>query len=233
MKLSLAWAKATIPKGSNKVDVLYPDGDTDDIIRTIFYADERSAKFTENFSEALARLSKYEVARELWLFIKNNVQYVEDQFGEQHIKSPGQLVTDGKGDCKSFSVFIGSVLQNLGIPYKYRFTAYSGNADGKKKRVTHVYVVVPNGKEEIIIDAVYNRFNSEKRYTYKKDIMAKIAYVEGYGKRGIGCHQTDGVGQVIAVNNTEVKDILKGFFAGSVLTGMALFLSGRERVYSN
>ncbi len=226
MNLSLEWAKETIPEGNSIVKVLYPDGDTDDIIRAILYADERSAKFTEIFSKAMEGKRPYEVARAIWVFIKSNVQYVEDEFGTQDVKSPAQLLTDSKGDCKSFAVFTGSVLQNLGIPYQYRFTSYSGVRDGKPKRVTHVYVVIPG--EDIIIDAVYHRFNAQKKYTYKKDIMARIAYVEGFRKRDsrIGCDQ---VGQL----SNEMKDVAKGFFATAVMVGVSLLFKGQKKVLSN
>lgn len=235
--LTKDWARQSISEGRSNVTWLYPDGSTKDIISAIGYADERSAPFTERFSEALKGMSKFDAARNIWYFLKNNIRYVEDSDsygkGFQFVKSPAQLVTDGTGDCKSLSVFTGSVLQNLGIPYQYKFTAYHDPADPDNRNVKHVYVIVPDGKRNIIIDAVYNRFNAEKLPIKVQTVltptryMARIAYIEGIeGKKakiGCGCNNNS-VGKVSA----GVKDALTHFAVSALFIGGALIGSNKS-----
>ncbi len=91
--------------------------------------------------------------------MKDNIRYVEDSVHFQDIRLPNRLIKDGKGDCKSFAMFTASILENLGIPYKFVYTSYTDN-----RVPQHVYVQTDNG---IIIDAVWRQFNDEKPYTYK------------------------------------------------------------------
>ena len=56
-------------------------------------------------------------------------------------------------------MFTGSILDCLGIPYKFAYTSYTDS-----KTPQHVYVQTDDG---VIIDAVWDKFNDEKIYTYK------------------------------------------------------------------
>ena len=176
-------ASSTIPRGNSRVENKYPNGDTTDIIRVILYADQRSSPYTKEFSKHLKGKTILETCRNIWASAKaSGIVYVEDGFTEQNIKSPAQLLTDKKGDCKSFTIWNQSLLQNLGIKYLTRFTGYNGST-----KATHVYTIVPIQKgvdQIIIIDSVWPSFNSEKRpISYLKDIpMTQINYVSGIGK---------------------------------------------------
>lgn len=161
-----AVADSTLPKANSYKRVLFPDGDTGDIISAIMYADARSAPFTKEFARRIKGPTVFDTCSNLWKFVKENIKYQEDGFTYQRAKSPAQLWQDGVGDCKSFSIFIASCLKNLGIPYKYRFVSFSPLS----KRVTHVYVVVPDADGEIICDAVWHWFNKQKSFYHKKDI---------------------------------------------------------------
>ena len=84
------------------------------------------------------------------------------------------------GDCKSYSLFTSAVLNNLGIPNHFVYASYDGS-----KTPSHIYVETNNG---CIVDAVWGRFNSEKKPTYKfkKPTDMNINYISGIGARPIG-----------------------------------------------
>jgi hypothetical protein len=100
-----------------------------------------------------------ETCKNIWNFLKDNIRYVEDSIYFQDIKLPNRLIKERKGDCKSYSMFTASILECLGIPYKFAYTSYTDS-----KVPQHVYVQTDSG---IIIDAVWNKFDDEKVYTYK------------------------------------------------------------------
>lgn len=162
-------ADQKIKKTSGKYNLMYKEGKTDDIIAVILHADKRSASFTKNFASSLIGGDIKDTCRKIWNFVKTNVEYREDPFGVQNIKSPSEVWQTKVADCKSYSIFIGSILQNIGIPYTFRFVAFKG-----RDRVTHVYPIVPlsNGRH-ITIDCVMNAFDKEKPYTGKRDYQLK------------------------------------------------------------
>lgn len=164
-------ANKLIPSATNRRKVIHQNGTTADIMDVIMYADQYSKADTEKFAASFG--PDYE---KLWDFVKNNIRYVADG-DEQDVKAPRQLWADRVGDCKSFSLFIGSVLKNWNIPFVYRFAAYDGS-----RKPTHVYVVIKERGREIIMDAVYTAYDKEAPYTYKTDKkpnMAQIAYIRG------------------------------------------------------
>jgi hypothetical protein len=174
--------KTSLIKKPKKEDdqIRYADGLTQDIIETVLYADTKAAWYTQLFAPTLKKKTLPETCRNIWQFVKTQIPYKLDPAGEQWIKSPGRLWADKAGDCKSFSLFTGSCLRNLGIPYGYRFASYSSI----NPQATHVYVYVPlaNGGE-IILDSVWTGpFNTQKAYTFKQDkLMSRIAYLGGIG----------------------------------------------------
>jgi hypothetical protein len=146
----------------------YADGNTRDIIETVLYGDSKAAAYTTAFAPTLRGSTVLETCRNIWEFVKTNIPYVLDPVGVQYIKSPGRLYADKAGDCKSFSVFTASCLRNLKIPYGYRFTSYASS----DPTPTHVYIYVPQGKGEIILDSVWHGpFNTQKGYQHKQDFL--------------------------------------------------------------
>ena len=97
--------------------------------------------------------------------------YKLDREGEQLIKSPGRFLTDGYGDCKSYTMFIASCLHGLGIPHIVRFVNFDGG-----RQYTHVYpVAIDENGNEIIMDACELNeagtpiYNYARRFAKKKD----------------------------------------------------------------
>lgn len=181
-------ANQTIPRGTNQVTITEPKGNTRDIMRDIITTDNRSGPFTNDFARFLAGKDRLTTAANIWHFIKTHIEYRVDPLGFQFIKLPSQTWSDRFGDCKSFSIFAGSILKNLGIPYSYRFVSFS-----PVNVPTHVYVVVPGAFSEIIIDPVFHSFNAQKPFTFKTDIDMNtvIATIEG-----LRTSQVAGIGQL-------------------------------------
>ncbi len=100
--------------------------------------------------------------------------YKLDEDGEQLIKSPGRLIKDGCGDCKSYTMFIACCLHCLGIPCIVRFVNFDGG-----KQYTHVYpVAIDENGNEIIMDAcelwddgVTVKYDYARPYAKKYDIV--------------------------------------------------------------
>jgi len=162
-----------IPTPENKEKVHYDNGSTDDIIKVVLNG--CNADIKKGFKQFCKGFSKDENGlREIWSFIKYRIAYQVDDDGRQDILLPPALWNRGWGDCKSKTVFTIHVLRCLGIPYKVRFTGYSG------KSLTHVYALAYLNGEEYIIDTVFDFFNREKKYKNKKDYdMTKISMISG------------------------------------------------------
>ena len=92
---------------------------------------------------------------------------------------PSALLKKKVGDCKSYSLFTASVLENLGIPYTIVYTSYNANPIPQ-----HVYIITQKG---CIIDAVYGKFNQEKPPTFKYKKNMNVRYMAGIsGNCGCG-----------------------------------------------
>jgi hypothetical protein len=122
------------------------------------------------FAQKFKGRTQQETCKNIFDYIKSNFTYVADG-GEQIIKLPSALLRKKVGDCKSYSLFTASILENLKIPYKFVYTSYSANPIPQ-----HVYVVTENG---CIIDVVYGIFNQEKKPTYKYTQDMNVRYMSG------------------------------------------------------
>lgn len=169
--------KHGIQAARNVSDLIHRSGKTKDIIEVILStipgASAQTKVFSRSFSKDVKSMSR------LWRWVKTNIRYKEDPPGVQWVKTPARLVEDVVGDCKSYTIFIVSVLKNLGIDYKVRFvnTERPGS-----ENVNHVYPIAVVDGQEVIIDAVYGQFNAEHPYYYKKDYdMPDIYRLSGIG----------------------------------------------------
>lgn len=171
-------AKATIPAPDYQVKVMHDDGNTSDIIDTILYADGKISNYMCAFAAAFER--NYSGLYEIWDFTHRYIKYIADEPGEERVKDPRVTWADRSGDCKSFSLFIGSILKCLGIPYRYRFASYQG-ADP-----THVYIIAKINRRDVIMDATIEKFDYEVAYKKKWDKMTQIKYLHGAGPAILG-----------------------------------------------
>lgn len=171
-------ANRTIIPASRQSLTVYNNGQTFDIIREILETDKISQINTANFAPYLRGKDLLDTLSRAWHFVKQNIKYRLDPIGYQYVKTPSRTWSDKFADCKSYSIFIASLLKNLGIPFKYRFTTYIQGGD-----YTHVYVIVPVDGNEIIMDCVMPAFNAQKPFVKNKDYdMTKIVRLSGIGE---------------------------------------------------
>jgi len=155
-------ANNQIQQGRDKVTVLYKAGRTQDIISVIMQSDEKYSDNLKQFAHNFR--ADYNSLYELWAFVRYNITYKRDPKDQERIKSPSQLWkvrnTEG-GDCKSMSLFIGSVLKNIGVPYQYKYVAWDFNNDYQ-----HVYIVANLNGRKVFLDAVHGQFDDEEAYAH-------------------------------------------------------------------
>jgi hypothetical protein len=162
----------------NKREMLTADQSTGDIIDAILEAHRRHAGDYSKISSFFNTGSRRETARKIFNFLKKNVRYVIEPGSKQTVKSPAAILATGYGDCKHYSLFAGGVLQNLGIPFAYRFASYKIF----DKQPQHVFVVVnPGTNNEIWIDPVVGEFDYKKPYTYATDRKMALYSISGIG----------------------------------------------------
>lgn len=105
--------------------------------------------------------------KNIWQFVYGHIQYKMDKTGIEQVRRPSRTWADRKTgvDCDCYTVFISSLLSNLGIAHHMRLTKYGG-----KGNFQHVYPIVPIGDKHITIDCVTDRFNYEVPFSEKRDV---------------------------------------------------------------
>lgn len=134
-----------------------------------------ATKQAANIADRYKGKNEAETCKKIFDYLKNNINYKADG-ANQAVRLPSGLMRTLQGDCKSYSVFTSAILSNLGIPHKLVHASY----DPKDPTPTHIYVMTNKG---CIIDAVYGKFNAEKKPTYKKYKNMNISYIAGVKPR--------------------------------------------------
>ncbi len=117
-------------------------------------------------------------------FVFAHIQYKPDDPANEELRRPVRAWADRTSgvDCDCYSIFIGSILSNLNIPFALRMVKING-----KPYFQHVYVVVPkDGRKASLssnyytVDPVLDTFNEEHPFTGKHDLfMQPIKYLNG------------------------------------------------------
>ena len=140
--------------------------------------------------------TELETCKKIFDYLKNQVNYKADGVNQQ-VRLPSALMRTMQGDCKSYALYTSAVLANLGIPHALCYTSY----DEKDPTPTHIYVVTKSG---CIIDAVYGRFNAEKKPTFKKLKDMNISYIAGIkSRRRIGNMGKYGTGGACGIGGVD------------------------------
>ena len=143
--------------------------------RAIEAAIPQATKQAATFADRYKGKNELETCKKIFDYLKNSINYKADGANQQ-VRLPSGLMRTKQGDCKSYSVFTSAVLSNLGIPHKLVYASY----DPKDPTPSHIYVITDCG---YIVDAVYGKFNAEKKATYKKYKKMNISYIAGVKPR--------------------------------------------------
>lgn len=114
----------------------------------------------------------------VWNFCFKHLQYRRDEENIEQVRRPVRTWRDRKQgvDCDCMTVFIGSILLNLGIPFVIRLSRNSMSATGFE----HVYPVAITNQGKVIMDCVVHQFNFEAPYLEIKDINMELQYLNGF-----------------------------------------------------
>ncbi|MBQ0733921.1 hypothetical protein [Aquimarina celericrescens] len=161
-----------IPKSVQKDSVIKGRGmaELSDTLKLMQQVIAETLSDTALLAQKLKSQTVADSCRKIWHFVYGHIQYKMDKRGVEQVRRPSRTWADRKSgvDCDCYTVFIGSILSNMGIPYTIRITKYGG-----KQHFQHVYPVVNSAGKEIILDCVNDRFNYEVPYSEKKDILVK------------------------------------------------------------
>lgn len=202
----------------NKEVTLLSDGNVFETVGEMQSIVRKTLGQTLRIANALKGATRGETARNLWNFLYSHVQYTKDNPLREQLRTPLRTWKDRKAgvDCDCYSIFISSVLTNLGIPHAMRIAAYNGG------EYQHVYVVVPTGQQStvdsgqyITIDPVVDAFDKEASFTKKKDFTMKVTMLNGpvtmlngpapdrnmrFGFNGFGACASNTQSQNVAIN---------------------------------
>ena len=112
-----------------------------------------------------------ETCYNIFNFLMTKIHYKVDG-DNQKIKLPSAFLREKEGDCKSYSLFTAAILANLKIPFSFTYASYNPTDSTPE----HIYVTTKKG---CIIDAVYKKFDLEKKATYKFQKPMNISYISG------------------------------------------------------
>ena len=174
--------KDTVVVGSGKAKL-------EDTLQLMQVVVGQTKRDTAKLAKVLESNNLPDTCRKIWEFVYGHIQYKMDKLGVEQVRRPSRTWADRFTgvDCDCYTVFIGSILTNLGIPFKMRVTKYGG-----KSHFQHVYPIVPVKGGHITIDCVTDRFNYEVPYSEKRDIEA------------IGAFDINGLGSLSGVDSVAI-----------------------------
>ncbi|WP_430811580.1 hypothetical protein [Carboxylicivirga sp. 1411-1] len=196
-------------KKANGQDTFIKNGNVIETVESCIDIIGTHFREVEELASNLQGGSLKESCRNIFNFSYNYLQYHKDDDGTEQLRTPSRSWLDGqikfkqKGksdagiDCDDYSIFVGSLLKCLGIPFKLRITKYDG-----KKNFQHIYVIVPaigDSEDEIVIDPVLSKFDYQKPYSFERSDF-DMSPLQLAGLRGIdGITGTSALGLPISV----------------------------------
>lgn len=110
--------------------------------------DPEIRQFTLNLVNFLPQKDHAGEAEVLFLFVQNQIRYVQDIADVETLHEPRYTLAVGQGDCDDKATLLATMLQTIGINTAFVVAGYEGRA------YTHVYVLatLPDG-EQVAMDA--------------------------------------------------------------------------------
>ncbi|MEO7982816.1 MAG: hypothetical protein ABI688_01920 [Bacteroidota bacterium] len=169
------------PRSENDNKTIRRNANLDDTVDFIPKVVQQTVEQTKPIAQRLKGRTLFETCSNIWHFVYKNINYKKDEEGFEQIRSPARAWHDRKQgvDCDCYSVFISSILTNLGIPHILRITKYHRNY------FQHIYPIVPNGNKHITMDCVTDQFNYEVPFREKKDYPMDLQYLNGFDGDGL------------------------------------------------
>ena len=90
--------------------------------------------------------------KNIWEYVRDNIEYKNDDKGIEQLRTPQRTLQDKIGDCDDFSILISSILTNLNIEHELVVAAYKS-----KNNWQHIYPVAythNGGISRHVIDCV-------------------------------------------------------------------------------
>ena len=139
--------------------------------RAIEAALPAATKQMQGMAKQFKGSTEKQTCRNIFDYLMKNIHYKVDG-DNQKIKLPSAFLREREGDCKSYSLFTASILANLKIPFSFTYASYNPTDNTPE----HIYVTTKKG---CIIDAVWGKFDSEKKASYKFQRNMNISYISG------------------------------------------------------
>lgn len=143
----------------------------DDIVKAMLKQHQDNRNDAKKIAKYFCGRDERETARNIFNFLKSEIQYEVEPSAKQTVKSIPRFLADGKGDCKHFTNFANSILSACGYEPVYRFAGYGD------KGIQHTYTFLP--KSNTILDAVLPSFDTEKTPKIKKDYKMSLYKLSG------------------------------------------------------
>jgi hypothetical protein len=181
---------ALFPKAGGATVTIKKGATVGDTVQFIPKAVQLTLAQTAKIAQVLKGNDLYATCSNIWHFLYGHIAYQKDEAGHEQIRSPSRSWRDRHSgiDCDCFSVFISSILSNLGIKHLLRITKYS------QDYFQHIYPVVPYANGYIIMDCVTDRFDYEVPYSEKKDFTMDLQFLNGFEGGMTGSMGTHGQG---------------------------------------
>lgn len=154
--------------------VVIHDADIPGIMSLIRHAEKQGPQFIKpELIRSIKGRTDKETFYNLWKMLRSGIRYRAD--GElQKVQSPGALWASGEGDCKSFAVFVASVLQKMCLPYELVLDRY----EASRPNHGHIYV----RSAGVVIDPVNPVFNKAD-HVWKRQTFRGVDYCGTVGSR--------------------------------------------------
>lgn len=153
------------PPARNDVRFLEKVNNVNRIVELLNQVVSATLDQTKAIAQVLKGNTVYETCKNIDWFVRNHIQYAIET--DEQLREPARVWADRFTgvDCDCYTIFISSILINLGIYHEYRLTEYKN-----KGYFQHIYPVVKTKNGEIIIDCVYHTFNAQLKFSNHMDL---------------------------------------------------------------